>query len=92
MLKVNGMGTMITVQHWTLLETLRLIQAIGLNETSSSGVGWQMSCFGASLKVVPTGFPSGLGMKCESKEEMKDDSKVIGLSFWKDGVAIILYV
>lgn len=48
------------------------------------------SCFGASLKVVPTGFPNGLGMKCESKEEVKDDSKVIGLSVRKDGVAIIL--
>lgn len=72
------------------METLRLIQVTSLNEASSSGVGWQMSCFGASLKVVPTGFPNGLGMKCERKEEMKDDSKVIGLSVRKDGVAIIL--
>lgn len=51
-----------------------------------------MSCFRASLSVEPTGFPSGFSVEYESNKEINDDSKVFGLSDWKNGVAIILDV
>lgn len=42
------------------------------------------------MKVEPIGLPIELGVTCESKKEIKGDSKGVGSSIWKDGVAVIL--
>lgn len=51
-----------------------------------------MAHFGARLKVEPRRFPNALGVECESKKEIKDNSKVFGSSHWKGGIAIVLDV
>lgn len=40
------------------------------------------------FKVEPLGFADKVVMGCKRKQRVKNDSKVLGLSIWKNGVAI----
>lgn len=41
------------------------------------------------MKVMPTRFADALGVRYEIKKEIKDDTKVYGLSNWKTWEAVL---
>lgn len=57
---------------------------LGVDGNSGNG---KKGCTPAYVKKEPIEFTDGRNVVCEKKRRFKSDSKAVGLSSWKDGVA-----